>query len=269
MFQRVLTRLVLEQRHGHIGAIIPSDADEQDDEYLMRFDRGEFMLFNREKLSKQTIKKSMEEEFINPNAIIRLILDFFLKTGMHEEALSFAEEVGIDLANSHSYHVFKVVERLEDLLETRQIDQLIAELNDFDPRILAYNRLLNIQLLLFKVDEIEVANSPGSATWLIHNHVLPIIEASTDREEREKLTLVVEKSVGGMLFQRRLPATESDVMDTIRKSLYEKSNLGTNPKIEQLIETSLAIQEVLRECCELKLLDECELFRIKNELKEP
>lgn len=268
MLQRILTRLVLEQRLGHAGAVILSDADEQDEEYFLRFDREAFMLFNKEKLSKQVIKKSMEEEFVNPNAVNRLILDFLLKTGMHEEALIFAGEVGIDLANSHFYHIFRVIELLESLLEQRHIDKLINHLNEFDPRILAYNRLLHIQLLLFKLEETEKIDSLNEVTQLINHRVLPIIEGCTDNSERERLIHFIEKSIGSIFFQRKLPMSESDVMDGVREGLYEKSNLGASSKLEKLVEMSAAIQEVLKESCELRHIDECELFRLNDELSE-
>jgi hypothetical protein len=264
MLQRILTRLVLEQRLGHTGAVILSDADEQDEEYFLRFDREAFVLFNKEKLTKQSIKKSMEAESLNPNAIHRLILDFLLKTGMHEEAMTFAGEVGINFSSSRLYLIFKAAEELEGLIEQRCIDEVVSRLNQLDPRILAFNRMLNVQLLLLKLD----ATDKESMAQLISQAIVPLIERCPDAEERERLTNYIEKCIGGLFFRGKLPLIPSDVMEAIRKGLYKNSNLGVSSKLEELVEVLATMQEVLGESCEFKHIDECELFRINDELSQ-
>lgn len=121
--------------------------------------------------------------------IDKLILNYFIQEGFQEAAISFANEIGIDMASpsttavTSGYSTITQRKQIKQLILLGHITDAISKISEYFPSILDSNNLLHFKLLRLNLIEMirshQLHNSDGDQDFLpvillfIREHLIP------------------------------------------------------------------------------------------------
>lgn len=262
MLHRFLGRLMDEHRITRIDSENYSDNDL---DLYMRGNEGNLLPL-KATLTRADIFKLMNQEKVSPLMLNKLIMDFFVKLGMKEEATVFADELGASISFKSELRIHQTCSELVELFDKGQIDESIKLIEGVVPGIFHRRKDLLLQVLSLKLFIGASDRDCKSLRQFLQSDLMPVVNSGKTVEETELLNSQMERVVGAFLFKKRPPFAADDLVNNISREMFAALGISQRTKIEELIALLLASQESLSEVCEFSHFSEDGIFKITDEL---
>lgn len=262
MLHRILSRLMEEQRLTRLDSENYSDNDL---DLYTRNNEANFLPL-KATLTREDFHKLMEKEQFSPIVLNKLIIDFFVKLGMKEEALTFAQELGSSISFKSELKIHQACSELGELFDSGRIEEAIKLVEEIVPGIFERRKDLLLQVLSLKLfnrgndtDFLSLKNS-------LKSDLMHLASSGRNDEERQLLSSQLECIVGSFLFKKRAPFAADELIQNISREMFSAVGISQRTKIEELLSLLLASQESLSDVCEFSHFTEDGLFKITEEL---
>jgi hypothetical protein len=261
MLHRILNRLMDENRLTRLDS--ENYSDNELDLYTRANESNGMPL--KVTLTRSDIFKQMHEESLSPIVMNKLIIDFFVKLGMKDEAATFAQEIGESISFKSELRIHQACNELVELFDSGRIDEATQLIEKMVPGIFNRRKDLLFQIRSLKLFRSESIVNCSTLSTFLTTELIPLITTSKTTEERQLLNTQLECIAGSFLFKKKAPYSADELIQNISREMFIAAGVSQKTKIEELISLLMTMQETLGMVCEFSPFNEDGLFKITDE----
>lgn len=249
LIERIMARLI--HNHSYFQQDLMDESESDSFSSVVFQNELNFGNSNREQLSKVRLVETMKKANVRPVLVENLILDYFIKNGLLEEAKIFAGESGLSLENFHEHKVQNLCQQITNRMSAHKIEETIALLDSVSPDILKNNPLLELKIRCFGLKLMKNFDS-RQLNEFVKTEFLRVLQRE-NKGNIHHLQSIMESFLGKYIMKNEFSFELSKIISEIVKEVKQKLQVRDSSKIEEIIFLLGKMQKLIKKNSKINL----------------